>query len=158
MHIIGNVEFEGIIAVFSEQRQILNRVFPVKQELWFLLCSLLVLLPSFACSVNAGSQHTGQRCLPRSPHTPRDTGRTPVGQHQGENQQHHGDLNISHPSFTPFGHCPPIPKRLPFGQTSTKLAVRTQGERGSPGEESHLDWQKEAGVWAGPRRDGECCL
>lgn len=41
MHLIENFQFGGIIAVSSEQRQILNVMFPMKQVLWFLLCSHL---------------------------------------------------------------------------------------------------------------------
>lgn len=37
MHLIGNFEFGGKNAPSSEQKQILNTVFPTQQEFWFLV-------------------------------------------------------------------------------------------------------------------------
>lgn len=153
MHLIGNFEFGGIIAIFSEQRQILDIVFPMKQELWFLFCSPPYVITQLCLFkewwILTNGSVVSPLLLTQAKRHWKDTS-WPVPDMQPAALQ---GFKLGHfkPSVNTLVHRSPMPY---FTSKKTSLCpnihwagfkaeVTTYGERGSPGKGPQLDYQKE---------------
>lgn len=135
-------QFGGIIAVFSEQRQILNMKFPVKQVLWLLLCSPLNVVSQLfqlkECWFSIDSSVVSALLLTQAKGQWKDA----VGHHQGRTSSPEGSQAWASRAFA--HQCltwgpPSFWIKTHWAGCETRL--RAQSKRGSLHKVS--SWQKE---------------
>lgn len=147
MHLTEMFQFGGIIAVFSEQRQILNMMFPVKQVLWLLLCSPLNVVSQLfqlkECWFSIDSSVVSTLLLTQAKGQWKDA----VGQHQGRTSSPEGSQAWASHAFA--HQCltsGPPSLWINTHWAGCETGVRAQSKRGS---------LHKASSWAGRRNKKE---